>query len=213
MRDWRIRLASFLCACGMAAVWPLPAFAQVPAPGAAPARPTPQARQAPVANVTATIQFRVVSSTDFRAIPGARVVLIGPNGRMVKTGLTDGDGIWRTTVTVPRDPRFPDLGFVTALCVAFGHNETVVFDVPIRQGTAQPVTLNPIQPGLRNEPMAMLGQIHRLDVIDFVNRFGEAAGLERQTPIPGEEGYSPFGPSLRRTASGTQVNSAATQAR
>lgn len=161
-----------------------------PQPGRAPVPPRP-------ATVTATVQFRVVSSSDFRAIPGARVVIIGPDGRFLHTALTDTEGISRVSVTVPRDPRFPDLGFVTALCVANGHNETVVFDVPVRQGTVQPVTLNPIQPGLRNEPTAMLGQIHRLDVIDFVNRYGAALGLQRQTPIPGEQGYAPFGPQLR----------------
>ncbi|MBX5437779.1 MAG: hypothetical protein IRZ33_11280 [Alicyclobacillaceae bacterium] len=125
------------------------------------------------------------------------MALIGPDGRLLQTGLTDAEGMWRAHVTVARDPRFQDLGFVTALCVAGGHNETVVFAVPVRQGTVQPVTLNPIQPGLRNEPSAMLGQIHRLDVIDFVNRYGSALGLQRQTPIPGEQGYAPFGPRIR----------------
>ncbi|MCL6593218.1 MAG: hypothetical protein K6T31_04515 [Alicyclobacillus sp.] len=146
--------------------------------------------------VTADVQFRVVSSVDFRALPGARVLLIGPDGRPLQTGLTNQEGIWRTRVTVQRDPKYPDLGFATALCVANGYNETVIYNVPVRQGTAQPVMLNPIQPGLRNEPMAMLGQIHRLDVIDLVTRYGAAMGLQRQAPIPGEQGYAPWGPQL-----------------
>ncbi|GGJ12977.1 hypothetical protein GCM10010885_22850 [Alicyclobacillus cellulosilyticus] len=147
--------------------------------------------------VSAVIQFRVVSASDFRALQDARVVLMDRNGRLVKTGLTDSEGIWRANITVPRDPRFRDVGTLTALVVASGHNETVVFEVPVRKGTVQPVTLQPIQPGLRNEPYYTLGQIHRLDVIDLVNRIASQLGLERQPPIPGESGYAPWGPAIR----------------
>jgi hypothetical protein len=147
--------------------------------------------------ITATVQFRVVSASDFSTLRGARVIVVGPGGRILRTGLTDARGQWSVPLTVPLDPRFGDIGTVTAICVANGYNENVVFEVPVKQGTVQPITLYPIRPKLRNEASASLGQLHHLDVIDIVNRYAQELGLTKQPGIVGEQGYSPWSPSMR----------------
>ncbi|QSO48836.1 hypothetical protein [Alicyclobacillus mengziensis] len=148
-------------------------------------------------NVTDTVKFRVVSAEDFRGLSGARVIVVASDGHVVKTGLTDSQGIWSVSLTVPSDPRFNNMGVVTAVCVANGHNENVVFEVPVKQGTVQPITLYPIKPRLRNEAHASLGQLHHLDVIEIVNKYAREIGLTKQPAIAGELGYSPWGPVLK----------------
>jgi hypothetical protein len=170
-------------------------------PSAALAQPrTPQAAPAQQAvvtpTVTATVQFRVFSARDYSTIAGARIIVINRDGRILQTGLTNAQGAWRATLTVPRDPRFGSMGVATAIAVANGYNENVVFDVPVKVDTVQPITLSPIVAGLRNEPSAVLGNLHRLDVIDLVNRYAKELGLQKQTPIPGEMGYAPWGPRM-----------------
>ena len=146
---------------------------------------------------TATVRFRVVSAEDFKVLPGARVIVVGDDGRIIISGLTNTEGTWSPSLTVPLDPRFKDIGIVTAIGIANGHNENVVFGVPVKQGTVQPITLYPIQPRLRNEASASLGQLHHLDVIEIVNRYAQMLGLSKQTAIVGEFGYSPWSPVLK----------------
>lgn len=148
-------------------------------------------------SVTDTVQFRVVSAADFKALSGARVIVVAQDGHLLKTGLTNAEGTWSTPITVPVDPRFKDIGIVTAICVANDHNENVVFEVPVKQGTVQPITLYPIRPKLRNEASASLGQLHHLDVIDIVNKYAQELGLTRQPALTGEQGYAPWGPTLK----------------
>ena len=148
--------------------------------------------------ITDTVQFRIVSAVDFKPLSNARVIVVGQNGRLLGTGLTNNEGTWSTRLTVPLDPRFKDIGVVTAICVANGHNENVVFEVPVKQGTIQPVTLYPIKPKLRNEASATLGQLHHLDVIDIVNKYAQQVGLTRQRAVAGELGYAPWGPTVRQ---------------
>lgn len=148
--------------------------------------------------ITDTVQFRVVSATDFGSLSGARVIVVAKDGRLLKTGLTNPQGIWSTSLTVLLDPRFKDIGIVTAICVANGHNENVVFEVPVKQGTVQLITLYPIKPRLQNEASATLGQLHHLDVIDIVNKYAQEIGLTRQPAIAGELGYAPWGPTLKQ---------------
>lgn len=147
---------------------------------------------------TAAVRFRVVSAEDFRVLPGARVIVVGEDGRIITSGLTNSEGIWSPSLTVPLDPRFKDIGIVMAIGIANGHNENVVFEVPVKQGTVQPITLYPIQPRLRNEASASLGQLHHLDVIGTVNRYAQMLGLAKQPGITGEFGYSPWSPALKK---------------
>ncbi|WAH35065.1 hypothetical protein [Alicyclobacillus dauci] len=152
---------------------------------------------AQTATVSANVEFRVVSAEDFKALQGARLIIIDRSGNVLTTGLTNSNGVWSVPLNVDVDPRFKDLGVVTAICVANGHNEHVVFEVPVRQGTVQPITLYPIRPRLRNEASATLGQLHHLDVISIVDRYAQKVGLTRQPAIAGEAGYAPWSPALK----------------
>lgn len=38
-------------------------------------------------NITDTVEFRVVSAEDFRALSGARVIVVASDGHILKTGL------------------------------------------------------------------------------------------------------------------------------
>jgi hypothetical protein len=160
---------------------------QLPAPG-----------EAQSATITTPVVFRVFSAKDWTPVANAQIAVIDPAGRVLRTGRTNAQGTWEVPLTVMRDPRFPEMGAVTAIAVARGYNETVVFQVPVKPNTVQPVTLWPIVPGLRNEPTSVLGNMHRLDVIDFVNRYARMLGWIKQEPIPGEQGYSPWGPGAAR---------------
>ncbi|GMA64773.1 hypothetical protein NZD89_05275 [Alicyclobacillus fastidiosus] len=164
---------------------------------AAPAWHVPRA-YAQTQTVSATVTFRVVSAADYQGLKGARVIVVDSSGRVITSGLTNSNGVWSVPLTVNSDPRFDGLGVVTAICVANGYNENVVFEVPVRQGTVQPITLYPVKPKLRNEASASLGQLHHLDVIEIVNKYASQMGLERQPGLSGESGYAPWGPNLKR---------------
>lgn len=152
---------------------------------------------AQTATVSANVEFRVVSAEDFKALQGARLIIIDRSGKVLTTGLTTANGVWSVPLNVDIDPRFKDLGVVTAICVANGHNENVVFEVPVRQGTVQPITMYPIRPKLRNEASAALGQLHHLDVINIVDQYAQKVGLTRQPALAGEAGYAPWSPALK----------------
>lgn len=152
---------------------------------------------AQTSSVSANVEFRVVSAENFKSLQGARLIIADRSGNVLTTGLTDANGVWNVPLNVNVDPRFKDLGVVTAICVANGHNENVVFEVPVRKGTVQPITMYPIRPKLRNEASASLGQLHHLDVINIVNQYAQKVGLTRQPAIAGESGYAPWGPALK----------------
>ncbi|EPZ42302.1 hypothetical protein [Alicyclobacillus acidoterrestris] len=179
MKRIQVILCALLISLSVAPVWHVPqAYAQTQ-------------------TVSATVTFRVVSAVDYRGLNGARVIVVDSGGRVIQSGLTDANGVWSVPLTVKADPRFEDLGVVTAICVANGHNENVAFEVPVRQGTVQPITLYPVKPKLRNEASASLGQLHHLDVIAIVNKYAAQVGLTRQPGLTGESGYAPWSPNLK----------------
>lgn len=157
------------------------------------------AQQQAATNRTGTVKFRVLSAEDYRPLPGARVVVVGGDGKVMSTGRTDATGYWSPTLTVPVDPRFDSFGTVTAIGIATGHNPNVVFEVPVKQGAVQPITLYPIEPRLRNEATASVGHLHHLDITGFVNRYAQSLGLEKQKGVPGAaQAESPWGPEQKQ---------------
>lgn len=147
--------------------------------------------------VEGNVEFRVADRASHR-VDGAHVLVVDPQGRVIASGKTDTSGTWMVRMNVPQDPRFASvkpMGTVTALVVAQGYNEQVLFEVPVSSHEVQPVILNPITKGQRNEPTIMLGNLHRHVVAELLNHYATQQGLTRQAPIPGELQYSPWGPA------------------
>ncbi|WDL95797.1 hypothetical protein [Alicyclobacillus sp. ALC3] len=145
-----------------------------------------------------TVLFRVGSPSGKR-VSGARVIVLDPDGDIVTTGLTDATGEWGAPVPIQVDGRFASvrrMGTVAAIVVATGYNEQVIFTIPVLPHAVQPVILNPITPGARNEPLATLGNLHRQDVRVLIDTYANKLGLKRQPPVHGEYGYAPWGPGL-----------------
>jgi hypothetical protein len=144
--------------------------------------------------VKGTLEFRLIEQLPqepwYSVIAGARILVIGPDGTLLKTGVTNESGEWIAEVTVPADQRFSPsrtLGTVTALAVANGYIERIFFDVPVtEEGAVQVVTLSPIKPHQRNEPGYELGMLHRLWVLPLLDRYAEQAGLGKQPPVEGD---------------------------
>lgn len=77
-----------------------------------------------------------LSDTVYVPIKNARIILINDiNGNIIKTGITDKNGTWKTKITVNRDLKFKDrkMGTITTIAVANGYNETIHFNVPVNE--------------------------------------------------------------------------------
>lgn len=168
-----------------------------PAPAPAPGNQTDNSTQPNAAKKEfSVVRFRVAAPSGER-VTGARVIVLDPGGDVISSGLTDASGDWNAPIPVAVDGRFASvrrMGTVTAIVVANGFNEQVVFVIPVVPHAVEPVILNPIDRGARNEPTAKLGNLHRHDVQVLVDMYAKKLGLQRQTAIPGELGYAPWGP-------------------
>ena len=145
-------------------------------------------------SVQTTIEFRAANPW-LKRVTGARIVVIDRSGAILATGLTDSAGLWTAKISTAPDPRFvrsDNLGTVTALVTATGYNEALLFEVPAVQGQVQPVILNPIQQGQRNEPTVALGNIHRHSYMRLIDDYAQRVKLVRQPVIRGEQGYAPW---------------------
>ncbi len=180
-------------------------FAPVGAPTFADAREVSPSYSSPAKNPVSaqsfesTVEFRVADPS-LKPIPGARVAIVGQSGEVLGTGLTNSVGMWKAKITVKPDPRFVSsgkLGTVTALVTATGFNEMLLFEVPVDQGQVQPVILNSIQTGQRNEPVAALGNIHRHAYMRLIDDYAQRIKLVRQPAIKGEQGYAPWDSKIR----------------
>lgn len=148
---------------------------------------------------TTKVEFRL-ASPDLKKISGGRIIVIDDTGKVVSTGLTDSQGTWQATVPVEEDPRFKSvrtMGTVTALALAQGYNEEAVFEVPVFAGSVQPIMMIPLSTGRRNEPGYTLGNLHRQDVIRMIDAYAKELDLTKQPPIPGEQGYAPWGSDVK----------------
>lgn len=88
------------------------------------------------------------------------------------------------------------MGIVTAIAIANGYNEQVIFEVPVQKHAVESIMMMPIRPNHRNEPTMTVGSIHRHDLSRMINAYAAKVGLKRQDPIPGEQDYAPWSPDL-----------------
>ncbi len=145
------------------------------------------------------IEFRV-GSIKSTVVSGARVIVINHDGKVITTGITNSSGIWTAAVPLYKvqwNENFSTKGIVTAIALANGYNEQVVFVVPITEHTIQPIVMQPVMPNARNQPYASLGLIYHQELQQFVSRYAQQVGLQRQSPIPSDFGYAPWGPSQK----------------
>ncbi|MCY0887067.1 MAG: hypothetical protein OWQ59_01260 [Alicyclobacillaceae bacterium] len=131
---------------------------------------------------TGRVEFRVYSPSDKseKKIPKAHVILIGADGSIVKIGTTNAEGNFVATVPAQADPRFSEtrpLDTTTAIVSAAGYRETVLFEVPVGRLSVQPVPIYPVTPGKRNEPISLLGNLNRHDVLGMVDKYMRLAKL------------------------------------
>jgi hypothetical protein len=160
--------------------------------------------------ITGTTEFRVIEKIEhdpwYKVIVGARILVIGPDGRLMTTGLTNREGKWPAQLTVPVDRRFAPshtLGTVTAIAVADGYVERLSFDVPVApEGAVQVMSLQPIRPHQRNEPGYELGMLHRLLVLPLLDHYATQAGLGRQPSVEGDWNSPHWSPSVAAGALG-----------
>ncbi len=149
----------------------------------------------------AAVEFRI-SSPDLKNIGGARVIIINNKGAIIANGVTNSSGVWSSFLHTEQDPRFVNihqLGTVTAIVTAVGYNEEVVFEVPVFPGSIQPVTMVPLRPSQRNEPINDLGNLHRHDIRQMIDRYANELGLAKQKPLPGERDDDHWSPELKPT--------------
>lgn len=105
-------------------------------------------------------------------------MVVDYNGKVVGKVVTSrrGEGIKRLTVPVDKrylwegshlDPR----GTVTAIAFKDGYKPLVIYEVPVINGNPQSVGMEPLSEKERNEPVAKLGDNHRLEVNSLVDKY------------------------------------------
>ncbi|MGB9588027.1 MAG: hypothetical protein ACPL7O_07595 [Armatimonadota bacterium] len=113
-------------------------------------------------------------------VPGVTILLIGSDGEVIARILTNSQGEAQESITVPVDRKYQDTvgiaprGTVTAIAFKEGYRETVLLEDGISNGDlAQPVPMEPIVLGERNEPYVQLGSNHHLEILALVGKYAK----------------------------------------
>ena len=128
-----------------------------------------------------------LDNISYMPLSDAQVIVIDNiSGEIITSGFSDNKGIWKTDVTVNKDPKFinKELGTVTTITVADGFNETIHFNVSVNEfGTLQSsdlIILHAINPSGRNEPHFEGARFHRFTVFEMLDYYAKKIGLVRQ---------------------------------
>jgi hypothetical protein len=124
-------------------------------------------------NVTANVIFRAFSAADQQPLSGVTLVIVDPDGQIVDQPVTNGEGEVHQELTVPADPRYPMArGTVTVIAYKEGYRDAVILEVPVSEGSAaQPIPMEPVAPGERNEPTVQPGNNHHLEILALVDKY------------------------------------------
>jgi predicted small secreted protein len=113
-------------------------------------------------------------------VSGVTISLIGSDGEVIARILTNSQGEAQESITVPVDRKYQDTvgiaprGTVTAIAFKEGYRETVLLEDGISNGDlAQPVPMEPIVLGERNEPYVQLGSNHHLEILALVGKYAK----------------------------------------
>ncbi len=132
------------------------------------------------------ILFRTTNSKD-QGIEGVTLMILGYDGNVIDTIITDKRGEIRKVIKVDRDKRYPNTenegyssrGTVTVIAFKDGYKETVLFEAAISDGTiVQNIIMEPLINGQRNEPMVSLGYNHHLEIVSLVDKYAKIIGKE-----------------------------------
>ncbi|HEX9059294.1 MAG TPA: hypothetical protein VF941_03870, partial [Clostridia bacterium] len=146
------------------------------------------------------------------SIKNARLILIDDkSGKIITTGLTDENGVWKTNITVMKDLRFTEknMGTITVIAVADGFNEAMHFNMPVNEHaplvSAYSIMLYPFVSGKRNEPHFEYAHFHRFTVFEMLDYYAGLIGLERQ-PIVEDGDTPPWSPKIRNNVKKPNVS-------
>jgi hypothetical protein len=110
------------------------------------------------------------------------IILIGSDGQIIDTIITDKSGIAKKRIKTQIDERFSSAynkNGITITAIAFknGYREAVLFEANFTEDEEnQNIEMTPIIEGERNEPMVRLGSIHHLLISSFVDKYGKIIG-------------------------------------
>lgn len=110
------------------------------------------------------------------------IILIGSDGQIIDTIVTDKHGIAKKRIKSQIDERFSsnyNKNGITITAIAFkdGYREAVLFEANFTEDEEnQNIEMTPIIEGQRNEPEVRLGNIHHLLILSFVDKYGKIIG-------------------------------------
>lgn len=127
------------------------------------------------------------TNIEYQAIEGVTLMILGYDGNVIDTIITDKSGEIKKVIKVDQDKRYPNnenegyssRGTVTVIAFKDGYKESVLFEAAISDGTAvQNIIMEPLINGQRNEPVVSLGNNHHLDVLSLVDKYAKIIGKE-----------------------------------
>jgi hypothetical protein len=122
-----------------------------------------------------------------QAIEGVTLIVLGYDGNIIDTIITDKNGEIKKVIKVDRDKRYPNTGdegyssrgTVTVIAFKDGYKESILFEAAISDGTTvQNIIMEPLIDGQRNEPVVSLGYNHHLEVLSLVDKYAKIIGKE-----------------------------------
>ncbi len=116
-------------------------------------------------------------------LAGVKIVLIGQDGKVLDVLQTKEDGEVQGQLSVPFDKKYYSTnnkdfelrGTITAIAYKKGFREVVLLEVPVNSYSVQPFYMEPQLPNERNEARAELGNNHRLDILELVDKYSSFA--------------------------------------
>jgi len=127
-----------------------------------------------------SIAFVAFDKNSGEKLESVELVVINMDGKVIDTLKTDNKGRVEKKIATPLDKRYfvsnsyepIKRGTVTVIAYKKGYCETVLFEVPISINSAyQPLSMYPVIPGERNEPIEQIGDNHHLEIISLVEKY------------------------------------------
>lgn len=129
----------------------------------------------------------MTTNVENQVIEGVTLMILGYDGNVIDTIMTDKRGEIKKVIKVDQDKRYPNAenkgyssrGTVTVIAFKDGYKESVLFEVAVSDGTTvQNIIMDPLINGERNEPKVLLGYNHHLEVLSLVDKYAKIIGKE-----------------------------------